>query len=153
MLFSSQTWLGGDESSEQRRVGKRQRRRAIVESRRQCVINARRCGTRQRWAQSKRGLGPSVERRQARCVSLRTRAVDLRVHCCVVAASICLRVLLLLLLPGSGGRREEEGADEALFYNTRIAPIIDEMTTHIKGNCRVRVRAASLHHTISAYTC
>ena len=62
--------------------------------------------------------------------------------------------VFLLLLPGSGGRREEEGADEALFYNTRIAPIIDEMTTHIKGNCHVpRVRAASLHHTLSAYAC
>ncbi len=34
---------------------------------------------------------------------------------------------------GSAGRREEESPEEAYYWNTNIAPIVDEMATHIKG--------------------
>ena len=34
---------------------------------------------------------------------------------------------------GSAGRREEETADESLFYNTKVNPLVEEMGTHVKG--------------------
>ena len=35
--------------------------------------------------------------------------------------------------PGSGGKREDETPEEAHFYNTNVAPIVDELALHKKG--------------------
>ncbi len=45
------------------------------------------------------------------------------------------------MLTGSAGRREEETPEEALFYNTRVAPIVEEMATHIKGEHKIRIHS------------
>ena len=38
------------------------------------------------------------------------------------------------LLSGSAGRREEESPEEAYYYNTKVAPIIEEMGSYGKGS-------------------
>ena len=39
----------------------------------------------------------------------------------------------LHVIPGSAGRRDEESPEEAYYFNTKVAPIVEEMATHIKG--------------------
>ena len=40
---------------------------------------------------------------------------------------------------GSAGRRDEESPEEAYYYNTKVAPIVEEMATHIKGNFSIHL--------------
>ena len=58
------------------------------------------------------------------------------------------------MLSGSAGRREEETAEEALYYNTHIGPIVEEMATHIKGkNTEILLLSCSDRNMRTIITC